>query len=131
MSPRAGRRRARAPRPAPRAVNVIAALVGLGLGATIALGLSAETWSAVSASGGWATAVGRMTGLIGAYLMLMVVLLAGRVPAVERALGQDRLTRWHRLLAPWALVLIAAHGTLVTIGYAQSAQTACFTSSAC
>jgi predicted ferric reductase len=123
ISPRPGRHRSRARRPAPRAVNVIAALSGLGLGATIALGLSAETWSAVNASGGWATAVGRMAALIGAYLMLIVVLLAGRVPVVERTLGQDRLTRWHRLLAPWALVLIAVHGALITIGYAQSART--------
>ena len=123
ISPRSGRRRSRARRPAPRAVNFIAALTGLGLGATIALGLSAETWSAVNASGGWATAIGRLAGLIGAYLMLVVVLLAGRVPVVERTLGQDRLMRWHRLLAPWALVLIAVHGTLITIGYAQSAQT--------
>jgi predicted ferric reductase len=102
---------------------VIAALAGLGLGATIASGLSAETWSAVNAAGGWATAAGRMAGLVGAYLLLMVVLLAGRVPVVERTLGQDRLTCWHRLLAPWALVLIAAHGALITIGYAQSART--------
>lgn len=123
IAPRTGRRRVRARRPAPRAVDVIAGLVGLGLGATIALGLTAETWSAVNASGGWATAVGRMAGLIGAYLMLIVVLLAGRVPVVERTLGQDRLTRWHRLLAPWALVLIAVHGTLITVGYAQGART--------
>ncbi len=69
------------------------------------------------------TAGGRMAGLVGAYLMLVTVLLAGRVPVVERTLGQDRLTRWHRRLAPWALVLIAVHGALITIGYAQSART--------
>lgn len=45
------------------------------------------------------------------------------VPGTERTLGQDRLTRWHRLLAPWALVLIAAHGALITAGYSQSART--------
>jgi DMSO/TMAO reductase YedYZ heme-binding membrane subunit len=54
---------------------------------------------------------------------LITVLLAGRVPVVERTLGQDRLTRWHRWLAPWALVLIAAHGVLITAGYAQGART--------
>ena len=123
ISPRAGRRRARVRPPARRAVNVIAGLAGVGLGATIALGLSAETWSALNAAGGWLTAAGRMAGLVGAYLMLIVVLLAGRVPVVERTLGQDRLTRWHRLLAPWTLVLIAAHGALITAGYAQTART--------
>jgi DMSO/TMAO reductase YedYZ heme-binding membrane subunit len=64
-----------------------------------------------------------MAGLVGTDLMLMVVPLAGRVPVVERTLGQDRLIRWHRLFAPWALVLIAAQGALITAGYAQSART--------
>jgi hypothetical protein len=64
-----------------------------------------------------------MAGLIGTYGMLILLLLAGRIPLVERTLGQDRLTRWHRLLAPWALILIAAHGALITAGYAQQART--------
>ena len=52
----------------------------------------------------------------------MVVLLAGRIPVVERTLGQDRLTRWHRLLAPWSLVLIALHGALITVGLRPGAR---------
>ena len=106
-----------------RSVDFVAAIAGIGLGVTIAMGVTAESWSALNAPGGWATAAGRITGLTGTYLMLIVVLLAGRVPLVERTLGQDVLTRWHRKLAPWTLVLIAAHGTLITIGYAQSART--------
>ncbi len=63
--------------------------------------------------------------------MLIVVLLAGRIPVVERTLGQDRLTRWHRKLAPWSLVLIAAHGVLITAGYAaERPDRCCCTSSA-
>lgn len=62
--------------------------------------------------------------------MLLVVLLAGRIPVVERALGQDRLVAWHRRLAPYSLVLIAAHGALITAGYAQAARPECSTSSA-
>lgn len=63
-----------------------------------------------------------MAGLVGAYLMLIVVLLAGRIPVIERTLGQDRLTRWHRRLAPWSLVIIALHGVLITLGYARLAR---------
>ncbi|MFZ1993601.1 MAG: ferredoxin reductase family protein [Solirubrobacteraceae bacterium] len=117
------RRRTPAPGPAPFAVDVLAGLTGLGLGITVALGVSAESWSDLRAPGGWLTASGRLSGLVGTYAMLIVVLLAGRVPVVERTLGQDRLTRWHRKLAPWSLVLIAAHGVLITAGYAQSART--------
>jgi predicted ferric reductase len=104
-------------------VDALAGVAGLGLGVTIALGVTAETWGGLNAPGGWLTAAGRMTGLVGTYLMLMVVMLAGRVPVVERTLGQDRLTRWHRLLAPWTLLLIAAHGALITAGYAEQART--------
>jgi ferredoxin-NADP reductase len=67
-----------------------------------------------------ATAAGRFTGLLGTYLMLIVVLLVGRLPALEHAVGQDRLVRWHRRLAPWPLVLIAAHGVLIAVGYGQA-----------
>jgi len=37
--------------------------------------------------------------------------------------GQDRLVAWHRRLGPWPLVLIAAHGILITLGYAAAART--------
>lgn len=116
-------RRTPAPAPRPRAVDAAAGLTGIGLGLTIALGVNSETLSALQAPGGWLTAGGRMTGLIGSYLLLIAVLLAGRIPFVERVLGQDRLTRWHRLTAPWALVLIATHGALITAGYAQTVHT--------
>lgn len=104
-----------------RSVDLVAAAAGLGLGIVIALGVTAESWSALNAAGGWLTFGGRMTGLVGTYAMLLVVVLAGRVPIVERTLGHDVLIRWHRRLAPWTLVLIAAHGILITLGYAQSA----------
>jgi predicted ferric reductase len=118
----ASRVAARLPWHSPRGVDLVGAVAGLGLGITIALGVTAESWSALNAPGGWLTAGGRMAGLIGTYLMLIVVLLAGRVPVVERTLGQDVLMRWHRRLAPWTLVLIAAHGALITFGYAASAK---------
>jgi predicted ferric reductase len=118
-----GWRRTRAREPKPLAVDVAVGLLGVGLGVTIALAVTAESWGALRASGGWSTAGGRLAGLVGAYLMLVVVLLAGRVPAIERSVGQDRLVRWHRSLAPWSLVLIAAHGALITVGYAEAART--------
>lgn len=43
----------------------------------------------MAASGGAWTFAGRMTGLVGAYAMLVTVLLAGRLPVVERALGRS------------------------------------------
>lgn len=120
---RAWRMSARRPWHSDRSVDLAAALLGLGLGAVIALAVTAQSWSILNAPGGWLSFGGRVTGLVGGYLMLIVVLLAGRVPVVERTLGHDVLMRWHRLLAPWTLVLIAAHGVLITFGYAASART--------
>jgi predicted ferric reductase len=51
-----------------------------------------------------------------------MVLLASRIPLVERVVGQDRLIGLHRRLAPWPLVLISLHVWLLTVGYAQAAR---------
>jgi predicted ferric reductase len=117
-------RPARAPVPLPRPVIAKVALVaaGAGLGATTALAITGETASQFSAPGGAATFAGSITGLVGTYLALLMVLLVSRIPAIERVLGQDGLLRWHRRLAPWPLSLIAAHAVLITVGYAQAAR---------
>jgi predicted ferric reductase len=104
-------------------VDALAAAAGLGFGITIALAITGETAGSLAAPGGIATAAGRLTGLVGTYLMLITVLLVTRLPALERTVGQDRLVRWHRRIGPWPLFLIAAHGVLITLGYAAAAQT--------
>jgi predicted ferric reductase len=108
----------------PRPVLVQAALVvvGLGLGATTAAAITSETASQLTAAGGWATFLGSLTGLVGTYLALVMVLLVSRIPFVERVLGQDGLLRWHRRLAPWPIGLLVAHAALITAGYAQAAR---------
>jgi ferredoxin-NADP reductase len=63
---------------------------------------------------------GDVTAMAGTFLLLVVVLLAGRVRAVERVLGQDRLIWLHRRLSAAPLVLLGAHAVLTTLGDAQS-----------
>jgi predicted ferric reductase len=116
------RRRRRRPAPArPLIVDILAALAGLGLGITIALGITAESAGSLSAPGGIATAIGRTTGLLAAYAMVIVVLLVARIPPLERAIGQDRLVAWHRKLGPWPLYLLIGHAVFITVGYARAA----------
>jgi len=105
----------------PLVVSVLAAAAGLGLGITIALGIASESAGTLSAPGGIATAIGRMTGLLAAYAMVVVVLLVARVPPLERAIGQDRLVAWHRKLGPWPLYLLVGHAIFITVGYARAA----------
>jgi ferredoxin-NADP reductase/DMSO/TMAO reductase YedYZ heme-binding membrane subunit len=118
---RAARRRRLPARPQPRVADLLAALAGLGLGITIALGISAESAGSLRADGGLATAGGRLAGLVAAYAMVVVVVLVARFGPLERAIGQDRLVAWHRRLGPWPLYLLCAHGVLITVGYAQAA----------
>jgi ferredoxin-NADP reductase/DMSO/TMAO reductase YedYZ heme-binding membrane subunit len=113
--------RRRPARPRPLVVDALGGLAGTGLGLTIALGISAESSGSLASAGGWATAAGRMAGLVAAYAMVVVVLLVARIPPLERVVGQDRLVAWHRRLGPWPLYLLLAHAVLITVGYAQAA----------
>ena len=71
--------------------------------------------------GSWAeglTSSGRLTGVLASDLLLVQVLLMARVPVLEKAFGQDRLARVHRLVGFWSFSLMLAHIGLTTWGYA-------------
>ncbi|HWH10635.1 MAG TPA: ferredoxin reductase family protein [Solirubrobacteraceae bacterium] len=68
------------------------------------------------------TSVGRITGLVGTYLALVQILLLARLAPLERLVGFDRLTVWHRRNGKLCIVLIVAHAVLITVGYAGSDQ---------
>ena len=125
-SSRPGRKRqpARAEphRPRPAIARAGLVLAGAGLGAVTALAIIDETRAELRAPGGAATFLGSLTGLVGMYLALLMVLMVSRIPAIERVLGQDGLLRWHRRLAPWPISLLLAHALFITIGYAQAAR---------
>src|SRR5581483_9793456 len=64
------------------------------------------------------TAGGRITGLVGTYLVLVQVLLMARIPWFDRTIGPDRLARWHRLNGGYSISLLVVHALLVVWGYA-------------
>ena len=112
-----------APPPAKWVAEAAPAVAGAGLLLVIGLSLTGESRRAVQAAGGWLTYGGRLSGLAGTYLLLIMVLLIGRIPLLERTVGQDRLVRWHRQLGPWPIVLLGLHALLITAGYAQTDRT--------
>jgi predicted ferric reductase len=65
------------------------------------------------------TSISRITGLLGAYLALVQILLLARLPWLERVAGFDRLTVWHRWNGHACLDLIVAHVFLSVWGYAM------------
>ncbi len=99
------------------------ALVVLGVGSGVILGLPLVdgTLTELRGKGGIAIFLGSVTGLIGTYLALVMVILASRMPLLERTLGQVGVIKWHRSLAPWPIVLLSAHAVLLTLGYAEAA----------
>lgn len=117
-------RRQHRPGPAPLGwvPGLFIAIASAGYGVVLSEVITAETRSSLAAPGGILTAGGRFAGFTGAYVLLLLFVLIARVPWLERALGQDRLLRWHRRLAPWALGLTAAHVVLITFGYAQGSK---------
>lgn len=107
----------------PHQVVTVAAIAAVaGFLASSALPLTNERSSFLHASGGLATLIGNITAMGGSWLVMVMVLLAARLPLIEQAVGQDRLLAWHRLLGPWPIVLLGAHTAFTTIGYAQAAR---------
>ena len=56
--------------------------------------LRAHGIDGVHNAGGLWTSLGRITGLLSAYLALLQVLLLARLPGIEQLAGFDRLTVW-------------------------------------
>jgi predicted ferric reductase len=88
-----------------------------------ALALLATWWAAAGRLSGAetadaVTAFGRVTGLLGAYACLVVLLLMARLPWLERTIGLVRLATWHRYIGSSAVVLIVVHVGATAWGYA-------------
>jgi predicted ferric reductase len=64
--------------------------------------------------------LGRVCGLLGAYLALVQLVLLARVPVVERVVGLDRIVAWHRRNGAACLLALVAHAALVLAGYAAA-----------
>jgi predicted ferric reductase/uncharacterized protein with FMN-binding domain len=68
------------------------------------------------------TSIGRITGLLGAYFLLIQILLLARIRPVERLIGFDRLTVWHRYNGLLCFYLIVAHVVFIVLGYGLTDQ---------
>ncbi|MGW1027997.1 ferredoxin reductase family protein [Streptomyces sp. NPDC002577] len=64
--------------------------------------------------------LGRLAGLYGALLMAFQLLLVARLPWLDRRIGMDRLTSWHRRVGFGLLWTLVTHAVFITFGYAQA-----------
>ncbi|MEA2610700.1 MAG: hypothetical protein QOG32_426 [Chloroflexota bacterium] len=113
---------ARRPVPLPRlwsigAFEIVAILVANG---AIILGMWVRHGGLqqLSTLGGQLTAVGQLTGLFGAYLALMQLVLMSRSPWLDQVFGMDGLAVAHRWLGFATVWLLLGHGIFITVGYA-------------
>lgn len=72
--------------------------------------------------GGAVTGVGILAGLVGTDFVLVMLVLAARIPAIDAAIGHDRAMAVHRRLGKPALYLLLGHGVLLAVGYALTAR---------
>ncbi len=62
--------------------------------------------------------VGILAALTATNALLMMLLLAARVPVIDRVLGQARATSLHAKLGEWVVLGLILHATFVLVGYA-------------
>ncbi|OIJ96061.1 oxidoreductase [Streptomyces sp. MUSC 14] len=112
-------------RPAPPTAIRPRAVARTGLYALLAANAAAVAWFFVQA--GFASnalvVLGRLCGLYGALLMAFQLLLVARLPWLDRRIGMDRLTSWHRRTGFGVLWTLLTHVVFITFGYAQASST--------
>ncbi|MFF0866792.1 ferric reductase-like transmembrane domain-containing protein [Nonomuraea sp. NPDC003560] len=72
----------------------------------------------VAGLGDWLSGAGRITGLLAAYGIAVLLALMARIPPLERGVGSDRLARWHAMGGRYVVALATAHTLLIIWGYA-------------
>ncbi len=73
--------------------------------------------SEIHDAAGLLTSLGRVTGMVGALLALVQLLLLARIPVLDE-IALDRVNGWHRWNGIACVVLLVAHTVLITAGYA-------------
>ncbi|MFC8435944.1 ferric reductase-like transmembrane domain-containing protein [Streptomyces sp. NPDC057253] len=63
--------------------------------------------------------LGRLTGLYAALIMAFQLVLVARLPWLDRRIGMDRLTSWHRWTGFGILWTLLAHVVFIAFGYAE------------
>ncbi|MGY2744737.1 ferredoxin reductase family protein [Arthrobacter sp. UYCu723] len=100
--------------------DLLTVLAWASVAGAVALWLADGGASGFSSVAGSFTAVGIVAGLAGMDLVVLMLLLAARIPVVDTTVGHDRALEFHRKLGKPALYLLLAHGILIAAGYGMA-----------
>ncbi len=103
-----------------RGADMLTALAVTSASAAVALYLAYGGAGDFTTVGGVVTSLGIVAGLIGTDLILIMLVLAARIPLIDRIFGHDRAMATHRSLGKPSIYLILAHAFLLIVGYGIS-----------
>ena len=106
----------RAPSPIPLWIALV--IVAANVALMVWLWYDGGNVTHLKSTGDFLVSIARITGLLGAFSALLQVLLLARIPWIERSVGFDRLTVWHRWNGHACLYLVLAHVAFSVWGYA-------------
>ncbi len=88
-----------------------------------ALSLMFAMGAPISSVGDALTTIGRATGIVAGQMMMVQLILAARIPWVERRIGHDRALLMHGQLGRMGFFAMAAHVITLVLGYGARTQT--------
>ncbi|MEO6867663.1 MAG: ferric reductase-like transmembrane domain-containing protein, partial [Gaiellales bacterium] len=103
-----------------RRADLLVVLSWVSVAIVVALFLSQSMATAFVTASDGITTVGVLCGLVGTDLILLMMVLAARVPIIDRTFGHDKAMLVHRKLGKPAFYLLLAHGILLLIGYGMA-----------
>ncbi len=101
-----------------RRVGVLTVAAWGSVAAAVALYLAYGGMAELATLPGTIRALGVVAGLVATDLTWLMLLLAARVPYVDRTLGHDRAVALHSRLGRWVRYGLTLHGLLLVTGYA-------------
>lgn len=101
--------------------DLLVVLLWISGAVAVALFLTAGGLAEFTSLGGAVTGFGIVAGLLGTDFVLVMVVLAARIPIIDRTVGHDRALAVHRSLGKPALYLLLGHAVLLLVGYGISA----------
>jgi predicted ferric reductase len=96
----------------------VLAQVVLGAGVLVHLGIVEVLFAAAGTGKNSVLTVAKFFGLHAASMMMLQLILVARLPWLDRRIGMDRLTVWHRWVGFTLAWTVVTHATLVVLGYA-------------